>query len=117
MDYQLALVIISVIAFFVMIALNLFFVYLPVYRIEKKIDNATTVFSRTEDEVKTAAISLITKGESIEKKIDQIIEEGEKFKIEAEGFALKAEIAFEEYKADICKLIGDLRFPKPEFCD
>lgn len=99
MDYQLALIIISLIGFFVVIALDLFFVYLPVYRIEKKVDEASAKFDATNAKI-----------DATNAKIDLHINE-------ARAFALKAEIIFEEYKADICKFLDDLGLPKPDFCN
>lgn len=108
MDNQLtiALIIISLIGFFVVLALNLFFVYLPVNRIEKKFDSVIQTIIQTEDKIDKA----VAGAEKIETKVDKLIEDGERI-------ALEAEVKFEEFKTDICDWLTTLGVTRPAFCN
>ena len=108
MDNQLtvALIIISILGFFAILAINLFFVYIPVNRIKKGFDLGVQSAKRTEDKIDGA----VTRAEKIEDKIDNIIKEGEKF-------ATEAVETFEEFKKDICDWLGGLGISTPAFCN
>ena len=115
MDNQLtiALIIISLIGFFVVLALNLFFVYLPVSRIEKKFDTVIQTIERTESKIDKAVVGVekvTATAEQIEKRVDQII-------TEAEIFALEARAEFEKFKKDLCDWLASLGVSRPAFCD
>ena len=77
MDNQLsiALIIISLIGFFVVLALNLFFVYIPVNRIESKFETTIQAVTKIEANID----SVVTRAERIETKIDTLINEFDTF--------------------------------------
>ncbi len=91
------LIIIAIISFFVYIALDIFFVYLPIRRIETKVDNTASRLDAIGDTVQNAA-------EDVEKVVNDVEELGH-----------VAVTEFDKLKAWACTEANSLGF-FPPFC-